>query len=104
MHLQKYENSICLANMSTPSSNMDMDTTNILNSDLKSRYDRMQENVYEKRINYPSGYGYVGSLPEVRNDNSMEIIKQQQTILAISAVAGVSLIVFGILISSSNNK
>ena len=79
-------------------------STDIKSTNLKKSHEELIEDDYEKRINYPSGYGYIASLPEVRNENSMEIVRQQQSILAISAITGVSLIVLGILISAQNNQ
>ena len=81
-------------------------SSNIDNSNLKKNRALLvdDENAdFSQKVKNPNGYGYNASLPEVRNKNAMEIIKQEQSILAISAVAGVSLIVLGILISGRND-
>jgi hypothetical protein len=54
---------------------------------------------FNAKVNDPNGYGYIESLPEVRSRNATDMINQEQSILAISAVAGVSLIVIGLLLS-----
>jgi hypothetical protein len=56
---------------------------------------------YSTEVKNPYGYGYVASLNEARNHDAQEIQSQESTIFALGAVAGVSLIVFGLLISSS---
>ena len=86
--------------------NMTMNT-DIRNMNVEKARDELIENPlanYKGEIRPPNSYGYIGSIPEVRNKDAMEIINQQQSILAISAVAGISLIVFGILVSASNNR
>lgn len=81
--------------------------TDIKNTNLVKARDELKEDKtanYDETVNNPNSYGYIASLPEVRSQNENEIMNQQQSILAISAVAGVSLIVLGILINSSDAK
>lgn len=56
---------------------------------------------FSNKVNAPNVHGYIAPLPEVKNQDALQIIQQEQSILSIGAIAGVSLIVFGILISSS---
>ena len=56
---------------------------------------------FSNKVNAPNVHGYIAPLPEVKNQDALKIIQQEQSILSIGAIAGVSLIVFGILISSS---
>ena len=57
---------------------------------------------FSNKVNAPNVHGYIAPLPEVKNQDALQIIQQEQSILSIGAIAGVSLIVFGILISSSS--
>jgi hypothetical protein len=56
----------------------------------------------DRKVIDPHGYGYVPPLPEARNQDALSIQHQESTIFALGAVAGVSLIVFSLLISSSS--
>jgi hypothetical protein len=56
---------------------------------------------YSDKINNPHGYGYTPSLLESRNQDAKEILEQETTLFALGAVTGVSLIVVGILLTSS---
>lgn len=56
---------------------------------------------FSSKVNDPNGHGYIAPLPEVKKNDALQILQQEQSILSIGAIAGVSLIVFGILISSS---
>lgn len=49
----------------------------------------------------PYGYGYVSSLNETRSQDAIDILTNERMLLALGAITGVSLIVFGILITSS---
>ena len=51
----------------------------------------------------PNGYGYVASLDEVRNKDAVDLYQQEHATFAIGAIAGVSLIVLGILLAASSN-
>jgi hypothetical protein len=64
----------------------------VTNADLK-----------DASIKNPYGYGYIPSFNEARNQDAQNILNQESSIFAIGAVAGVSLIVLGILITSTQN-
>ena len=58
---------------------------------------------FSSKVSNPNSLGYTTALREVRNDDAKEIIEQQTTIFSLAAVAGVSLIVVGLLITSASN-
>jgi len=55
-------------------------------------------------VQNPYGYGYVKSLTETRIQDANDILNQNSMLFSIGAVAGVSLIVLGILVTSNNNS
>jgi len=55
-------------------------------------------------VDNPNGYGYIASLPEMRHNDAIDIQSQQSNIFALGAITGVSLIVFGILVTSYSNS
>jgi hypothetical protein len=122
MRLQKYKIIICLERMSSleyydfsaknlkeslitqdaPPA-MNMTTTDLSAKNIKKTRDDMKKDAkydYSTKVKNPYGYGYVASLHEVRNQDAQEIQNQESTLFSLGAVAGVSLIVFGLLISS----
>lgn len=52
----------------------------------------------------PNGYGYIASLNEMRNKDAIDIQEQQSNIFSLGAITGVSIIVFGILVTSYSNS
>jgi hypothetical protein len=60
-------------------------------------------NVPDTNVSNPYGYGYEPTLLETRVQDVNEILAQESTNFALGAVAGVSLIVFGILMASVSN-
>ena len=54
-------------------------------------------------VQNPYGYGYIPSFNEAQLQDAQNILNQESSIFAIGAVAGVSLIVLGILITSTQN-
>jgi len=58
---------------------------------------------YSSKVSNPHGHGYVPSLSEVRNNDANEIRNQESVIFSLGAIAGVSLIVLGILVTSSSS-
>lgn len=87
------------------SANMDMTTTNILDSNLENTYNYMlndQNADLSTRVSDPYGYGYASSLNEARNQDAKEILMQESTMFTLGAIAGVSLIVAGLLFASSS--
>ena len=54
-------------------------------------------------VQNPYGYGYIPSLNEAQLQDAQNILNQENSIFAIGAVAGVSLIVLGIIITSTQN-
>lgn len=84
--------------------NMDMDT-NISNKHLITNTNALKKNPsmdYSDKVSNPYGYGYTPTLNETRNSDSLEIFSQESTMFALGAVAGVSLIVLGLIISSTS--
>jgi hypothetical protein len=87
------------------SANMDMTTTSILNRNLENTYNYMlndQNADLSARVSDPYGYGYASSLNEARNQDAKEILMQESTMFTLGAIAGVSLIVAGLLFASSS--
>ena len=83
---------------------IDMTMTNIKDNNLINNRNGMLNDAnadFSNKVNDPNVHGYIAPLPEVKNQDALQIIQQEQSILSIGAIAGVSLIVFGILISSS---
>ena len=58
----------------------------------------------DNKVANPHGYGYVPSLIEMRNQDATDILAQESTNFALGAVAGVSLIVLGIIMTSVSNN
>jgi hypothetical protein len=58
---------------------------------------------FSTRVSDPYGYGYTPSLNEARNQDAKEILMQESTMFTLGAIAGVSLIVAGILFASSSD-
>jgi hypothetical protein len=58
----------------------------------------------DNKVSNPHGYGYVPSLIEMRNQDATDILAQESTNFALGAVAGVSLIVLGIIMTSVSNN
>ena len=54
-------------------------------------------------VQNPYGYGYIPSFNEAQLQDAQNILTQESSIFSIGAVAGVSLIVLGILITSTQN-
>ena len=87
----------------TPPAAMKMDTV-ISGTALRNLQKTMlsdKESDYSDKVNNPYGYGYTPSLLESRNQDAKEIQEQETTLFALGAVTGVSLIVVGILLTSS---
>jgi hypothetical protein len=55
-------------------------------------------------VSNPNGYGYIASLNEVKNQDALDIQTQQSNLFTLGAITGVSMIVFGILVTSYSNK
>ncbi len=55
----------------------------------------------DTHVKNPYGYGYIQSFNEARLQDAQSILNQENSIFAMGAIAGVSLIVLGILITSS---
>lgn len=74
-----------------PSNDVLITTQNNLQNDKDS-------SIYSSKVANPNGYGYVPSLPETRSKDEIDILNQEMSIMAIGSVAGVSLIIFGMII------
>jgi hypothetical protein len=86
----------------------DMDMkTDISNNNLIRDKDKMTKDPamdYSSTVSNPNGYGYIPSLNETRNQDAKDIINQESSIFAVGAIAGVSLVVFSILITSTQTN
>ena len=51
----------------------------------------------------PYGYGYIASLDETRNKDTLDLYQQENFTFIIGAITGVSLIVLGILMASNQS-
>ena len=83
------------------------DSPSRMGDNLDSNYSLLRNYTEDKvaddtRVSDPNGYGYVASLPEARSQDVLDIQQQENALFALGAVAGVSLIVVGILITSSS--
>jgi hypothetical protein len=61
-------------------------------------------NINDIMVDNPNGYGYIAPIHEMRKNDAIDIQSQQSSIFALGAITGVSLIVFGILITSYSNS
>lgn len=89
-----------------PPLGMNMTTTNIVRNNLVLDRKNMMADPnadYSARVNDPYGYGYTSSLNEVRNKDAKDILMQESSMFALGAIAGVSLIVAGIIFASSSD-
>ena len=85
--------------------NMSM-TTDISNNNLvTSRTSMIADKTadYSTTVSNPYGYGYISSLSETRNQDAKDILMQESTMFVLGAIAGVSLIVAGLLFVSSSD-
>jgi hypothetical protein len=75
-------------------------------SNLKKNWDEMTKDPkkYDMSNNVvnPYGYGYVPSLEETRNADSLDLYQQENATFFIGAITGVSLIVLGILLAANS--
>jgi len=82
---------------------MDM-TTNIQSRNLITTWTGMSADpVYDLSTNVvdPYGYGYVPSLEETRNQDALNLLQQENSLFVMGAIAGVSMIVLGIVMAAS---
>jgi len=87
-------------------SKMDMTTTNIVKNNLVLDRKNMLTDPnadYSSRVSDPYGYGYTSSLNEARNQDAKDILMQESTMFTLAAIAGVSIIVAGLLFTSSSD-
>lgn len=61
-------------------------------------------NLKDIKVEDPNGYGYIAPLSEMRNKDAIDIQSQQSNVFALGAITGVSIIVFGILVTSYSNS
>ena len=86
--------------------NMDMTNTNILDRHLEDNYKYMlndQNADLSTKVSDPYGYGYASSLNEARNQDAKDILMQESVMFTLGAIAGVSIIVAGLLFASSSD-
>jgi len=77
----------------------DISTNNLIQYKTELSKDPTMD--YSTTVSDPNGYGYVPSLNETRNQDAKDILNQESSVFTIGAIAGVSLIVFSILIASN---
>ena len=86
---------------------MDMTTKNISGLHLANDRNNMLNDPtmdYSTEVSNPNGYGYVPSLNEARIQDAIDIQNQEKVIFSLGAVAGVSVIILGLLFASSNGS
>jgi len=91
---------------SDPPADMDMTTRNIAVNNLVTNHKDMLDDPnadFSTRVSNPYGYGYASSLNEMRNQDAKEILMQESTMFTLGAIAGVSIIVAGLLFASSSD-
>jgi len=88
-----------------PPSGLTMLDPNIKYTNLQKNWEAINRpnQKLETSVSNPFGYGYIPSLTETRNDDAKEILAQETTNFALGAIAGVSLIVIGIIMASVSN-
>ena len=79
----------------------------------KEYFDRMDDSVpsedsllkiksnlsdYSTQIKTPNEYGYVATLTETRNNDEIDIINNEMSIMALGSIAGVALITLGMIV------
>ena len=84
---------------------LDPKSSNIKDMNLQKNWKAINnpDGKLDTSVSNPFGYGYMPSLTETRNEDAKEILAQQTTNFALGAVAGVSLIVIGIIMASGSN-
>ena len=92
-------------NFNKDASGLVMSTSNINDMNLQKNWKAINkpDGKLDTSVSNPFGYGYMPSLTETRNEDAKEILAQQTTNFALGAVAGVSLIVIGIIMASGSN-
>lgn len=81
-------------------------TDDISSKDLNSLKTTMSSNAqydYEPSGNLaqiPNTYGYIPSLQEVRNQDTTELLSQENTTMALAALSGMSIFILGVMILS----
>ena len=53
---------------------------------------------YSTEIKTPNQYGYVATLTETRNNDEIDIINNEMSIMALGSIAGVALITLGMIV------
>lgn len=96
--VEGFRENLDFTNNATPAS---MTATLSPNNNLKLASESI--NLSDTQVSNPYGYGYEPTLLETRVQDVNEILAQENTNFALGAVAGVSLIVFGILMASVSN-
>lgn len=89
-----------------PPLGMNMTSTNIVRNNLVLDRKNMIADPnadYSARVSDPYGYGYISSLNETRNQDAKDILIQESTMFTLGAIAGVSIIVAGLLFASSSD-
>jgi hypothetical protein len=76
----------------------------ISNKSLPNAWKEMNQDPkydFSGKVTNPYGYGYIPSLDEARNRDSVEMYQQEHATFVMGAITGVSLIVLGILMASN---
>jgi len=53
---------------------------------------------YSTEIKTPNQYGYVATLTETRNNDEIDIINNEMSIMALGSIAGIALITLGMIV------
>ena len=91
----------------------DEKTPNQTQTQTKEHFTRMDDSVpsedsllkiksnlsdYSTEIKTPNQYGYVATLTETRNNDDIDIINNEMSIMALGSIAGVALITLGMIV------
>jgi hypothetical protein len=82
---------------------INMTNTNLADTNLTKNWNEMHDaDKYDftSKVEDPHGYGYVASLEEVRNQDTQSLLTQENQTFIAAAVAGISAIVLGIMLTA----
>lgn len=82
---------------------INMTNTNLAGKNLTKNWNEMHDDDkydFTSKVEDPRGYGYVASLEEVRNQDTQSLLTQENQTFIAAAVAGISAIVLGIMLTA----
>ena len=97
---ESFVENISFSNNDAPNNmNADISNKNLPNAWKEMKQDPKYD--FSGKVTNPYGYGYMPSLDEARNRDSVEMYQQEHATFVMGAITGVSLIVLGILMASN---